>query len=323
MNREKMLLLFNPRAGQGVFVRNLYEVLDKFTKNGFLVTAYPTQEAKDAYRMALEYGADYRYLVCSGGDGTFSEVADALMQLGAEAAPDSYDLMAGLEASGTAGANRRPVFGYIPSGTSNDFATSLGLPTDVLQAVDAICSGVPKTIDIGRFQGEYFSYVAAFGLFSDVSYGTPQSMKNALGHAAYMLEGFKRLSTIKAWSCTVDCDGEIITGNFVFGMVANSTSIGGFRLPVSYESVQGDGLFELVLIKEIRHFAELQDVITVLSGGAKLSDFFIVRSARSITVTCNEEIEWTLDGEYGGKFSRAEIEVIPRALQLMVPRGDA
>ena len=328
MNRASMLLLFNPRAGQGVFVRNLYEVLDKFTKHGFLVTAYPTQGTRDAYRMALEHGAEYDYLVCSGGDGTFSEVADAIMQLPVEKSGELLGL--GLEAidpgedfaviarEKTGG---RPVFGYIPSGTSNDFAVSLGLPVDVLLAAEAICTGAPKTIDMGCFQGEHFSYVAAFGLFADVSYGTPQNMKNVLGHAAYMLEGVKRLAGIKSWHCTVDCDGEIIAGNFVFGMVANSTTIGGFKLPVDYGSVQGDGLFELVLIKEVRHFAELQEVMAVLSGAAKLSEFFIVRSARSITVTCEsgEEIEWTLDGEYGGKFRQAAIEIIPRALQLMTP----
>ncbi|MDL2232990.1 YegS/Rv2252/BmrU family lipid kinase [Ruminococcaceae bacterium OttesenSCG-928-L11] len=296
MERKTMLLIFNPKAGLELFRQNLFEVIDKFTANRFLVTAYPTHHQRDAYEAVTLMGSDFDYLVCSGGDGTLNEVVDGLMNL-----------------------DVKPVFGYIPSGTTNDFAHSVGIPDDVLHAADVICNGEARPIDVGKFQGDYFSYVAAFGLFTDVSYGTPQSMKNLLGHAAYMLEGVKRLASIKRWHCRIDCDGEIIEGDFVFGMITNSMSIGGFRLPIEHEVKQGDGLFELILLKQVRRLAHLQDIIGAITGTNRASEYFIVRSARKITVTCTEPLDWTLDGEYGGQYEQTEIHVCQNALSLMMP----
>lgn len=294
--RGKLLLIFNPKAGQALFAPNLYEVIERFTRNGFLVTAYPTQANRDATEITLACGGEYDCLVCSGGDGTLNEVVDGLMRL-----------------------PRRPVFGYIPSGTTNDFAHSLGLPDDVLLAADVICGGIPREIDIGRFQDGHFSYIAAFGLFTDVSYGTSQSMKNALGHAAYMLEGVKRLANIRSWHCRVDCDGERFEGDFIFGMITNSASVGGFKLPIGPEGREGDGRFEMILLKRVRRFSHLQDVISVIMGNSKSSDAFIVRSAKRIAISCDEALEWTLDGEYGGSFNDVEIQVEQGALSIMTP----
>jgi YegS/Rv2252/BmrU family lipid kinase len=300
MERKRALLIFNPKAGLTVFTQNLYDVLDKLSSSGFLVTAYPTQAPRDAYRMALELGSDYDYLLCAGGDGTFSEVVDALMQL-----------------------EKRPLLGYIPCGTTNDFAYSMGLPTDVFKATEVICAGVPVGIDIGQFQQDYFSYIAAFGLFTDVSYATPQNLKNVLGHTAYMLEGVKRLANIRTWKLHIRCDGEEVEGDFAFGMITNSKSVGGFLLPLENYR-QGDGLFELTLLKRIRRFSQIPDIISTITGTGKPSDRFVIRSATDIVVTCAEEgtkMRWTLDGEFGGLHSRAAICVKQQALRILCPAG--
>lgn len=301
MKLKKMLLVFNPRAGQGIFVQNLYEVVEKFTSHGFLVTAYPTQQRRDAYKMAVELGPEYSHFVCCGGDGTFNEAVDGLMVL----------------------KKNRPAFGYIPSGTTNDFAYSLGIPDDPLLAAEAICTGEPFAIDIGHFQNECFSYVAAFGLFTDVSYGTPQDMKNMLGHAAYVLEGVRRLTNIKSWYCDIVCDGEEISGEFVFGMVTNSLSIGGFKLPIDRAIHQGDGLFALILLKKLTKLPDLQVVIGALTGNRRPSDNFIVRVARTVTVRSAEPMDWTLDGEYGGNHQEAHIEISRQALEVIVPAKES
>lgn len=296
MERKTLLLIYNPMAGLTFFPQNLHEVLAKLTANGFLVTAYPTQEQRDAYRLALELAGGYDYLVCAGGDGTFNEIADALMLL-----------------------EKRPRLGYIPCGTTNDFAHSMGLPTDILIATDAIIHGEPVGIDIGSFQQEHFSYVAAFGLFTDVSYETSQNMKNLFGHTAYMLEGVKRLANIKSWELSITCDGEAIDGEYIFGMVTNSISIGGFKLPLEGYR-QGDGLFELILLKRLRRFSQIPDVLSVITGNGGNSDNFVVRSGKNITVSCNEELGWTLDGEFGGRHREARIQVCQKALEIMCPK---
>jgi len=299
MDAKKMLLIFNPVAGLEDFRESLFSVVDRFTKHGFFVTLYPTQGKRDAYHVALECCANYDYLVCSGGDGTLHEVVNALMQL-----------------------SEKPVFGYIPSGTTNDFANSLGLPLDVLLATDAICKGQLQHIDIGRFGEDYFSYVAAFGLFTDVSYGTSQNIKNMLGHAAYILEGAKRLTNIKSYHCRITCDGEAYEDDFIFGMLLNSKSVGGFELPLSRENWQGDGAFEMVLLKKITRFSELQNVIAALMGVGPFDEPLIVRTVKDLTVSCDDPLDWTRDGEFGGSHKTAEIHVCGQAIGIMVPPGE-
>lgn len=293
---KKMLLVFNPIAGTGDFRENLYPVLDTFTKKGFLVTAYPTQGVKDAYDTVLKYGTAYDYLVCSGGDGTLNEVVGAMMEM-----------------------EKRPLFGYFPSGTTNDFANSLGLPLDVTRAANTICEGVPQPIDIGQFgSSSYFSYIAAFGLFTDVSYDTPQSLKNMIGHAAYVLSGAIRLANIESYHCKIICDGEEISGKYIMGMVTNSESIGGFRPHYTHKCKQGDGLYKLILLKSITNFRDLQDVIGMLTGIGHSSSF-VTRAAKNIRFEFAQPVNWTLDGEYGGAHKTVDIQIHAHALHIMTP----
>lgn len=295
-----MLLLYNPKSGTGEFEENLGIIVNKFTKADFLLSIYPTQFKKDAYDKTLKHAKDFDYLVCSGGDGTLSEVVSALMCIDMKL---------------------RPIFAYIPSGTTNDFASSLEIPLDINLAVDLICNGYEKLIDIGSFNDQYFAYVAAFGLFTDVSYDTPQSMKNMLGHMAYMLEGVKRLSNIKAFNCKIECDGEVFEDKYLFGMVSNSLSVGGFKLPYKNTTAYDDGKFELLLLKEFNSFSDVQDTIAVLLENGKniQSHSFIFRSAKKIKIVAQKPLKWTLDGEFGGKHLDISINIINKALRIIVP----
>lgn len=294
MEPQSMLLIFNPVAGAGAFADHLFQVVDRFTRSGFEVTVFPTAGPRDAYRVALERGASFSHLVCSGGDGTLREVVDALMLL-----------------------DQKPLLGYIPSGTTNDFAYSHGLSTDVLVGVEEQLGGSPASIDIGGFQDGFFTYVAAFGLFTDVSYGTPQGMKNMLGHAAYILEGIKKLGSIRSVHCRVECDGEVIEDDFVLGMVSNSRSVAGFHLPAGMDIQLDDGLFELILLRKIEGIAELHNVVATLAGRRRPGNSFVVRSIREATITCQEPLDWSVDGEFGGGHTTTHIRVHQQAIQMV------
>jgi YegS/Rv2252/BmrU family lipid kinase len=292
-----MLLIFNPSSGQQLFRDALFPVVDNFTKNGFLVTIYPTQKSKDAYEIILRHGAEYDYLVCSGGDGTLGEAIDALMLM-----------------------ERRPTFGFIPSGTTNDFSTSIGIPKDILLAAEVVTSGVARPFDIGKFGEEYFSYVAAFGLFTDVSYDTPQERKNSLGHMAYLMEGVKRLGSIQSHACSIQLPDELIEGEFILGMISNSLSIGGFRVSRQDGEIRmDDGLFEVILLRKPKNFIDLQNVIASILNQDLYTDSLILRRTASLTIHTDEPLAWSLDGEFGGALTDVTITNCHNAIEIMLP----
>lgn len=296
MPSRRMLLVFNPKSGHAMFAPNLYEVVDQFTRSGYEVTVYPTQSAGDARELILRRAGEFDCLVCAGGDGTLNEAVDALMLC-----------------------KQRPVFGFIPAGTTNDFASSLGLPKDILKAAEVITGGVNRALDIGKFGDDYFSYVAAFGLFTDVSYATPQSAKNVLGHLAYLLEGVKRLGSVQSYRCTVDLGEEILEGEYIFGMVSNSLSVGGFQIPSETPIRMDDGIFEISLLQMPTSFIDLQNIIASLLNQERYTKSLIIRQAGRVTITTEESLAWTLDGEYGGEFSRVEISNCHKAIEIMMP----
>ena len=203
---KKMLFIYNPNSGMGLLKPKLSDVLDIFVKGGYEVTVYPTQKYHDAYQKTKSYEGEYDLIACSGGDGTLDEVVSGMMKR-----------------KGTT-----PI-GYIPAGTTNDFARSLHISKNMLEAADTVVSGTPFPCDVGKFNGDYFVYIAAFGLFTDVSYETKQSMKNVLGHLAYILEGTKRIFNIPSYQIRVSYDGNVIEDEFIYGMVTNSRSVGGFK----------------------------------------------------------------------------------------------
>lgn len=292
---KKLLFIYNPNAGKGLLKPKLSDILDIFVKAGYEVTVYPTQKYRDGYRKVARFEGDYDLLVCSGGDGTLDEVVTGMMQR----------------------EDRIPI-GYIPTGTTNDFANSLHIPKDLLKAADVAVNGEPFACDVGRFNKDVFVYIAAFGLFTDVSYQTKQEIKNVLGHLAYVLEGTKRLFGIPSYHIKVTHDGEVIDDEFVFGMVTNSKSVGGFRNMIGKNVVFDDGEFEATLIKFPKNPLELNDIILSLATGQQDSKYMYSFKAKEVYFESLEEIPWTLDGEFGGEHDYVHIKNERQSLEIMI-----
>ena len=300
---KKLLFVYNPRAGKEMLKPRLSDVLDIFVKAGYEVTVHPTQAYRDAYYQIKEYEVGkYDLIACSGGDGTIDEVATGMMKR-REMVKDVV-----------------PV-GYIPAGTTNDFAKSLHIPRKPLAAADNAVKGVPFPCDIGKFNDSVFVYIAAFGIFTDVSYETDQAVKNVLGHMAYILEGAKRIFNIPSYKIKVEHDGEVIEDEFIFGMVTNSRSVGGFSNMVGKNIVFDDGLFEVTLIKTPKNPIALQEIIAALLIEQVDTKHMYTFKTKKITFDSVEEIPWTLDGEFGGEQDYVEIENVQKAMEIMVPEN--
>ena len=300
---KKLLFVYNPRAGKEMLKPRLSDVLDIFVKAGYEVTVHPTQAYRDAYYQIKEYEVGkYDLIACSGGDGTIDEVATGMMkrrEMGKDVVP----------------------VGYIPAGTTNDFAKSLHIPRKPLAAADNAVKGVPFPCDSGKFNDSVFVYIAAFGIFTDVSYETDQAVKNVLGHMAYILEGAKRIFNIPSYKIKVEHDGEVIEDEFIFGMVTNSRSVGGFSNMVGKNIVFDDGLFEVTLIKTPKNPIALQEIIAALLIEQVDTKHMYTFKTKKITFDSVEEIPWTLDGEFGGEQDYVEIENVQKAMEIMVPEN--
>ena len=300
---KKLLFVYNRRAGKEMLKPRLSDVLDIFVKAGYEVTVHPTQAYRDAYYQIKEYEVGkYDLIACSGGDGTIDEVATGMMkrrEMGKDVVP----------------------VGYIPAGTTNDFAKSLHIPRKPLAAADNAVKGVPFPCDIGKFNDSVFVYIAAFGIFTDVSYETDQAVKNVLGHMAYILEGAKRIFNIPSYKIKVEHDGEVIEDEFIFGMVTNSRSVGGFSNMVGKNIVFDDGLFEVTLIKTPKNPIALQEIIAALLIEQVDTKHMYTFKTKKITFDSVEEIPWTLDGEFGGEQDYVEIENAQKAMEIMVPEN--
>lgn len=295
---QKMLFIVNPHAGRGEMRDYLMDCLEIFGKAGYETTVYLTQGARDAERMVQENAYRFDRIVCAGGDGTLDEVVNGMMQISGE----------------------KKIIGYIPAGTTNDFAHSLHIPFHAEDAAEVIVHGKVFALDIGRFNDRYFTYIAAFGAFTGVSYSTPQPYKNLLGHAAYVLEGIRTLPSIKAVHAVVTTDqNERVEGDFVYGMVTNATTIGGV-LNVSAEEVQmDDGLFEVLLIRQPGNPLQLQGIINLLLAQNMDSNQICHFKAASIHIEMDEAANWTLDGEFGGRVQSIQIQNCHQVLPLMIP----
>lgn len=293
---KKLLFIYNPTSGKGAVKRQLDAILERFTQAGWLVTAYPTQGKGDASRIARELGAGFDRVVCSGGDGTLSETASGLMEL-------PYP----------------PELGYIPSGSTNDCAHNLRLPNRMDKAaLVAAGGGVPRPWDVGRLNGKPFIYVAAFGAFTEVAYDTPQDLKNTFGHLAYIMAGIGQLNSLSPYHMKVEYGDTVIEDDFLYGMVCNTLSVGGMRTKATDRVVLDDGLFEVVLVKNLVTLTDLTDVMQALirhkpNDGGPVISF----QASRVTLTSGRPVPWTVDGEYGGTYAVSQVENCRRALTII------
>ncbi|MBR1571862.1 MAG: YegS/Rv2252/BmrU family lipid kinase [Lachnospiraceae bacterium] len=292
---KKLLFIFNSHSGKGKIRNNLVEIIDIFVKAGYETTVYTTQSQGDAVNKACEEAGNYDRIVCSGGDGTLDEVVTGVMKSDFEV----------------------PV-GYIPAGSTNDFGNSLGIDKDMIHAADIAANGYKFPCDIGKFNEDYFVYVAAFGIFTEVSYATDQGLKNMLGHTAYILEGAKQLWDIPSYRMQVEYDGNVLYDEFIYGMITNSMSVGGFKGIIPGNISLNDGKFEVTLIRMPKNPIELNDILAFLTGMSKDSTMVYSFQTDHIKLTSNEVVPWTLDGEFGGEHQIVRLDNCKQALDIIV-----
>ena len=296
---KKMLFIMNPYAGTRRGAKELAEILTVFNQADYEVTTYMTSGTGDACNIAKERSEGMDVVVCCGGDGTLNETVSGLLIAGQDI----------------------PI-GYIPAGSTNDFASSLKLSLNPVQAARDIVEGQPVAYDAGRFGDRYFTYVASFGAFTRVSYNTPQSVKNALGHTAYLLSGISELSQIRDIHIRMDLDDQIIEDDFLFGAISNSTSVGGVLTLKPDQVDMSDGLFEILLVRKPRNFTELTECVTAMQN----LDYFACPnitfcSASSVKISTYEEMNWTLDGEKADGKQEIHVENLHHAIRL-IQRGN-
>lgn len=292
---KKLLFVYNPKAGKAQIRLKLADILDIFAAADYEITVAPTRRRGDARNIVRERSEEYELVVCSGGDGTLDEVVTGMMQSGF----------------------RTPI-GYIPAGSTNDFGGSLALPKNMVRAAETAVYGTNFPCDIGSFNKDVFVYIAAFGLFTEVSYETAQDVKNVLGHMAYLLEGMKRLSSIRSYQMKVTHDGETVEDDFIFGMVTNSVSVGGFKNITGKNVKLDDGVFEVTLIKRPKNPMELNSImVSLLNRDIDSSYMYCFRTA-ALTLESGEPVAWTRDGENGGSHTHVEIKNLCKGIDIRV-----
>lgn len=295
MNRKNLLFILNPNAGKGEIRPKAVKILQIFSAAGYDSLVSPTLHSGEIPEIIQRRAKGVDLVVCCGGDGTLNETVTGLMNL-----------------------DPRPPLGYLPAGTVNDFASSLGIPKDLEEAVQTVLSGSPVDVDIGRFGNRYFTYVAAFGAFTEVSYQTPQQSKNMFGRKAYVLEGLKRLTSLKSYQVSIEFDSGVCQGDYLFGMISNASSVGGLKLLDDSQISMNDGMFEVLLIQKPDSLTEMQQVINAVLLHDYSSPLITAFRTSNLTVSCENETPWTLDGEFGGAPQKIEIENLHLALRVIL-----
>ena len=295
MKPRKLLMILNPRAGKSKSRGPLFDAAAVLSQAGYLLSIHITSAPGDAAETARREGGRYDLVVAVGGDGTLNEVVSGLAQL-----------------------RRPPMLGYLPQGSTNDFAASLHISADPAEAAAAIARNVPRKLDAGLWNGRSFLYVASFGAFTRTSYAASQAAKNALGHFAYILEGMKDLSTLRPYQVRINAGGETLDGEYLFGAVCNSTSIGGLMKLEEERVVLDDGLFELLLVPSPKTAADLQSLVHALLNQQYDSQGLVFRHVSSVRLETEEDLPWSLDGEYAPSAPAVEIENRRQGLTMLL-----
>lgn len=290
---KNALFVFNPLSGKGQVKINLFSIIDTLTKSGYNVIAHPTQDKNDAKNTVAEIGKDADIIVCSGGDGTLNETIEAIMSM----------------------EEKKPL-GYIPAGTMNDFASSLNISKDMKQAALVIASNNLVKVDVGSFNNSFFTYVAAFGAFTEVSYETSQEKKNMFGTLAYIMEGMKTLNKFKSYHVKIKHDNVEVEDDFIFGMVSNSTSTGGFKGLSGKQVYLDDGLFECLFIRNTDNLMDFQQMINALLRREFDLPYFYSAKTSYVEFECQSDMPWTIDGEFGGAETKVVVKNNHRAIDI-------
>lgn len=297
MENKKLLLIVNPCSGRAKMYTELLKVVEVFSSNNYLVTVYPTKFKGDATEFVKKISADdFDTIVVCGGDGTLNEVIEGIME-----------------------SNKNIPLGYIPSGTLNEWSSGLNISRNIETAAKDIINGKKMKLDIGRFNEKYFSYTASFGAFTGASYSTPQEMKNVLGQSAYFLEGIKGLAAIKPIHMKLTNDDGVVEGDFLFGAISNSLSVGSI---IKYDKTPvglNDGIFEVILIHNPDNIVKLQPLVDgILKHEFNREGMEFFRTNK-LTIETTEEVAWTLDGEYAKGNGLISLENIHGAITFIIP----
>lgn len=294
---KKLLLLINTHSGRGDIQSMIGSIINYYNKNDFEVTVYITQRRAHITDILEQNKGVYDNVVCCGGDGTLNESITGIMSMDK---------------------SQRPVLGYVPCGSTNDFASGVGIKTSYVESYKQAISGNTVVIDIGRFNDSYFSYVAAFGIFTNLSYETPQIYKNLLGYQAYVIEGIKQLNKLESYNMRISYDAGVLEDEFILGMVSNSNTVAGIRN--LFKNDITDGLFEVFLIKKPKNLSTLSIIVTALAErNFDNSMMYHFKSKKIIFENLSPiGIKWTLDGEFGGVCDNALIQVCPKEIKLNI-----
>lgn len=298
MDRKKLLLIVNPCSGKKRYNDDLLEVNYSFSKLGFDVTVLNTGKRGDATDFAKRFANDYDIVVCRGGDGTFCEMLSGIMQL-----------------------KHKPPVGFLPAGTTNDLAGTLGLPIKPAKTAELIAESNPLPLDIGCIDGKYFTYVASFGALTECSYATPQSLKNKFGRLAYFMEGAKEIKDIHSIPLRIVVDGEVFEDEYVFGAVSNSRVVGGvINLDRSLVNLS-DGKYEVVFAKNPGTARGWFDMMTSVLKKNFDKRYITVLQGSSVQIKTldGQPLPWTLDGEYGGDSNDVDIKITKHAFTMFRP----
>ena len=293
---KKLMLILNPAAGNGNGVLSIGPAMEVLYKGGYIPTVFYTSGVGEATRLVLEHAKEYDCVTCVGGDGTLSETVAGLAQL-----------------------DSPPPLGYIPQGTANDVASSLRLPKNPIQAAKTIVRGKPVKQDVGKFnEKDYFTYIAAFGAFTEVSYETPREYKQTLGHLAYVIQGMSQLPKLSFYPTVVEYDGGVISADLLFGGVSNTKSVGGIVKLKRTDVELNDGLFEVLLIRNPANVIELNKIASnILSGNFSSNNITMIQSKR-VKFTFDRPVKWTRDGEAGGAHQEVVLENLHSAISIMI-----
>lgn len=299
--KKKALLIVNPKAGKDKTRANTLNIVEKLSVAGYDFTVRNTTCAGDATNIVKKYSEGHDIIVCCGGDGTLNEVINGVMSL-----------------------DRRIKVGYIPMGSTNDLATTIGIPKDLNDAASLISDGHTNGYDIGMFNNKFFSYVASFGVGVDIAYSTPQALKNALGYSAYILNGFvlrlpQNLKNVRPRHMRFEYDGGVIDDNFFFGAISNSTSVAGLFKFDKNDVKLDDGVFEVMLVRKIKKPIDSFKMLHKIMKRDYDGDSLIYLKTKTARFTFDKPEKWTLDGEFGGELADAHVNILPRALEIFSP----
>lgn len=290
------MLILNPSAGKGGSVSSVGRVMEVLYAGGYVPTVFFTEGVGDATHLVLSRGMEFDCVACIGGDGTLSETVAGLAQL-----------------------PKPPVLGYIPQGTTNDVAATLGLPKLPSLAARTIATGRPIPFDVGKFNSDaYFTYIAAFGAFTEVSYETPKESKQALGHLAYVLKGMEQLPKLTYYPATVEYDDGVISGDMIFGSVSNSSSVAGIVKLSKEQIALNDGLFEVILVKNPKNVIEMNQIVSNILSKSFSSGPVTLLKSKNVKFTFDRPVKWTRDGEAGGAHKEVSLENLHSAINIIV-----